>query len=61
MALGIDARAATLKTDAAPMVARAVDAALARLIGCEHMGALFQVMALTHPDLAAPEGFGDGA
>ncbi len=61
MALGIDARAATLKTDAAPVVARAVDAALARLIGCEHMGTLFQVMALTHPGLAAPEGFGDGA
>ncbi len=48
-ALGIDVRAATLGAEAA--VARD------RLTAPEQMGELFQVIAVTHPDWPAPEGF----
>ena len=56
-ALGIDARAATLKRNATPEQRAEIDAAHERLVSPAAMGALFKVLALTHPDLPAPAGF----
>ena len=56
-ALGIEARAAALARGAAPDRIRAIEADVHRLIAPNEMGALFQVMAVTHPELGAPDGF----
>lgn len=54
--LGIDARAAQLAATA-PDRAQEVQAAAHRLTHADAMGALFKVMAWTHPDWADPAGF----
>ena len=54
--LGIDARAAQLAATA-PDRAQEVQAAAHRLTDADAMGALFKVMAWTHPDWADPAGF----
>ncbi len=51
--LGIGQRAAMLKRNAAAAQAAEIDAALARLIAPDQMGALFKVLAMTAPGLAA--------
>ncbi|MBT3885624.1 MAG: class I SAM-dependent methyltransferase, partial [Rhodospirillaceae bacterium] len=56
-ALGIEARAAQLRGGATPRQAGEVLEALKRLIGPAEMGTLFKVMALSHKDQPAPEGF----
>lgn len=56
-ALGIGVRAAALKAGATPEQANDVDAALARLVGTEGMGGLFQVLCIAAPDLPDPAGF----
>ncbi len=53
-ALGIEARAATLKARATERQAAEIDAAAARLTGDEAMGSLFKVMALTAGGNAPP-------
>lgn len=55
--LGIAARARTLTT-AAPDRAEEIETAHRRLVDADQMGVLFKVMAIVHPDWAAPEGFG---
>jgi NADH dehydrogenase [ubiquinone] 1 alpha subcomplex assembly factor 7 len=57
--LGIEARAETLKASATLAQADAVDAALARLTGCDRgqMGDLFKAMAIADPTLGIPPGF----
>ena len=57
--LGIETRAARLKAAATPAQAEAIDGALQRLTGdgASQMGALFKVMAVAHPALAALPGF----
>ena len=57
--LGIDQRAAALKSRAAPEKAAEIDAALARLIGTgpHGMGQLFKVLAIADPKLGALPGF----
>jgi NADH dehydrogenase [ubiquinone] 1 alpha subcomplex assembly factor 7 len=55
--LGIAARAARLKQDAAPQQAADIDAALARLTAGEKMGELFKVLAIAHSGLATLPGF----
>ncbi len=57
-ALGIGARAEALRRGAAPAQAAAVDAARHRLTDGAEMGTLFKALALSHPDLGAPAGFG---
>ncbi|MGE4431808.1 MAG: class I SAM-dependent methyltransferase [Sphingobium sp.] len=54
--LGITARAQMLAA-AAPAKAQEIETAHRRLIAEDQMGALFKVMAVVHPDWAAPEGF----
>lgn len=56
-ALGIEARAAQLRGGATPRAAGEVLEALKRLIGQAEMGTLFKVMALSHKNQPAPEGF----
>jgi SAM-dependent MidA family methyltransferase len=58
-ALGIEARAARLRSTATPAQAAAIEAALARLTGMGEggMGALFKAMAIAHPGLGALAGF----
>ncbi len=57
--LGIEARAHALKRRANAEQARALDAALARLIAPDQMGTLFRVLALGDDRSAAPAGFSD--
>jgi NADH dehydrogenase [ubiquinone] 1 alpha subcomplex assembly factor 7 len=57
--LGIMQRAETLKARASDAERRAIDAALARLIGPEQMGTLFRVLAVGDSRSAAPAGFPD--
>ena len=57
--LGIEARAGTLKQRASLEQARAIDAALARLIAPDQMGTLFRVLALGDDRSAPPAGFSD--
>jgi SAM-dependent MidA family methyltransferase len=56
--LGIEARAAALRTAATPVQAADVDAALARLTGAGHdaMGELFKAIAVADPNLATMPG-----
>ncbi len=56
--LGIVARAERLRRGATPKQAAAVDAARHRLTDAAEMGALFKALALSHPDLGVPAGFG---
>ena len=44
-------------TLASPEVAKAVESGIRRLTEADAMGALFKVMAITHPALATPDGF----
>ncbi len=57
--LGIETRAAALKTKAADATPPTIDAALKRLIseGEAGMGALFKAAAFAHPSLGVPPGF----
>ena len=57
--LGIEERARTLKGRASAEQARAIDAALARLIAPDQMGTLFRVLALGDGKSAPPAGFSD--
>lgn len=57
--LGIEARARTLQQRASAEQARAIDAALARLIAPDQMGTLFRVMALGDDRIVPPAGFSD--
>ena len=57
--LGIEERARTLKGRASAEQARAIDAALARLIAPDQMGTLFRVLALGDGRSALPAGFSD--
>ncbi|MCH7795680.1 MAG: class I SAM-dependent methyltransferase, partial [Proteobacteria bacterium] len=56
-ALGIGARAAALGETATPEQAEEIASGLRRLTDPEHMGALFQALALTAPELGPPAGF----
>jgi len=58
LALGIEARAASLRQKATPAQAAGIDRALARLTerGPKGMGELFKVLALTHNDIEAVPG-----
>jgi NADH dehydrogenase [ubiquinone] 1 alpha subcomplex assembly factor 7 len=58
--LGIEHRAATLKSRASETQCAAIDAALARLIAPDQMGTLFRVLAIGGDSGAAPAGFADG-
>ncbi len=65
-ALGLDARAAVLKSRATPGQAAAIDAAVDRLAGPgaagrPGMGQLFKAMAVTAPSLPVPPGFEDAS
>lgn len=55
--LGIGPRAEQLARKASPAQAAEIRAACHRLIDPEEMGTLFQVLAITHPDLTALPGF----
>jgi NADH dehydrogenase [ubiquinone] 1 alpha subcomplex assembly factor 7 len=57
--LGIETRAAALKTNAPRAKAAEIDSALARLTGRGRtaMGELFKAMAFAHPQLGPPAGF----
>jgi SAM-dependent MidA family methyltransferase len=55
--LGIDARAARLKTSATPQQIADIDAALARLTAPDQMGELFKVLAIGDPTLGVLPGF----
>ncbi|MDP1837024.1 MAG: SAM-dependent methyltransferase [Reyranella sp.] len=57
--LGIAARTQSLKRQASPEQAHAIDAALARLIAPDQMGTLFRVLALGDDRSAQPAGFSD--
>ena len=57
--LGVMQRAEALKARAGEAERRAIDAALARLIGSDQMGTLFRVMAVGDGRSAAPAGFTD--
>ena len=57
-ALGIGVRAEALRAGASPAQAATVDAARHRLTDAAEMGTLFKALALSHPDLGAPAGFG---
>ena len=59
--LGIMQRAETLKARASEAERRAIDAALARLIGPDQMGTLFRVLAVGDSRSAAPAGFPDSS
>lgn len=54
--LGIGARARSL-TSTHPERAEEIEAARHRLVAPDAMGSLFKVLAVTHPDWPAPEGF----
>jgi len=55
--LGIDQRAARLKSKATPQQAADIDSALARLTAPDQMGELFKVLAIADPKLGAVPGF----
>ena len=57
-ALGIDARTEALRGGASPEQATEIEAARRRLTDGAEMGTLFKALALSHPDLGAPTGFG---
>jgi SAM-dependent MidA family methyltransferase len=55
--LGIEARAAQLRSGATPATAATIAASLVRLTAPTQMGNLFKAMAVTHPAWPAPAGF----
>jgi SAM-dependent MidA family methyltransferase len=57
--LGIETRAASLKTNAPPIKISEIDAQLERLTGtgAHKMGMLFKVMGIADPALGTPPGF----
>jgi len=55
--LGIEARAAQLRSSATPATAATIAAALVRLTAPTQMGNLFKAMAVTHPAWPVPAGF----
>jgi NADH dehydrogenase [ubiquinone] 1 alpha subcomplex assembly factor 7 len=57
-ALGLAERARRLMVGKSAQEAQAIEAACRRLIEPAQMGSLFKALALTHPDLPAPAGFG---
>ena len=57
LALGIEARAATLKCHATPRQRADIDAALHRLVEPGEMGTLFKALAIAHPEAPVPAGF----
>ena len=57
-ALGIDARVEALRRGATSVQAADVDAARHRLTDGAEMGTLFKALALSHPGLSTPAGFG---
>ncbi len=59
-ALGIGARSEALRRGATPAQAAAIEAARHRLTDGAEMGTLFKALALSHPDLGPPAGFGPG-
>ncbi len=58
--LGIGARSEALRRCATPGQAADIDAARHRLTDPAEMGTLFKALALSHPDLEPPAGFGLG-
>ncbi len=60
-ALGLQARAATLRRAATPAQKEAIAAAIHRLTNAAEMGTLFKVLALARPDLGPMPGFPNGA
>ncbi len=56
-ALGLDARAEALRHGASPAQVTAIDAAVHRLTDPAEMGALFKVLALSHPEVGPLPGF----
>jgi NADH dehydrogenase [ubiquinone] 1 alpha subcomplex assembly factor 7 len=60
LALGLDARKATLLRNAAAPEAEAIEAGCRRLIEPAQMGTLFKVLALTGPSDPVPAGFAPG-
>ena len=58
--LGIMVRGTLLARDKASDVARDIEVEIRRLTEPDAMGALFKVMAITHPALAPPDGFDQG-
>jgi SAM-dependent MidA family methyltransferase len=58
LAMGLEARAASLSAKAKPMERKAIARASERLAGENEMGNLFKVMAATSPGLATPYPFG---
>jgi len=57
-ALGLAERARKLSTGKSSKEAQAIEAACRRLIEPAQMGSLFKALALTHPAMSAPAGFG---
>ena len=57
LALGIEARAATLKRHATPKQRADIDAALHRLVEPGEMGTLFKAFAIAHREAPVPPGF----
>jgi len=57
--LGIEKRAAALKTYASPEKGAEIDSACQRLLGQNRtgMGRLFKALAITHPDMKTVPGF----
>lgn len=56
-AMGLEVRAQKLKEKAMSRQKRLIDSAVERLAGREQMGALFKVLAITHPDSPMPAPF----
>ncbi|MEM8687480.1 MAG: SAM-dependent methyltransferase [Pseudomonadota bacterium] len=56
-AMGLEVRAEKLKEKAMSRQKRLIDSAVERLAGRDQMGALFKVLALTHPDCPIPAPF----
>lgn len=57
LALGIEARAATLAKGGSASQREDIEIALGRLIGAGEMGSLFKALAIAPPDAPAPAGF----
>ena len=55
--LGIKLRGLQLAKGKSPEVAQSLESGIRRLTEADAMGALFKVIALTHPALATPDGF----
>ena len=58
--LGIGIRGAQLTTGKTQDTVKSIESSIQRLTDPDAMGALFKVIAITHPDLPPPEGFAYG-